>query len=92
MKVTSLYKYRLPGRIVLEKGVSELGELPPPAKKYLAGLIASGEVTVLDEPKSAKAAKPESAKVESKPAEPKAEAPPVEASTRRDQRKTTDDK
>lgn len=94
MKVTSLHKYRLPGRIVLEKGESTIGELPAPAKKYLDGLIASGIVTVLEEPKPAKAAKPELAKAESKSTpEPKAETPPVEASTRRDStRKTSDDK
>jgi hypothetical protein len=91
MKVNSLHKYRLPGRIVLEKGDSEIGELPAHAKKYLDGLIASGIVKVLED---AKPAKPEPAKAESKPTpEPKAETPPVEASTRRESpRKTSDDK
>ena len=92
MKVVSPNPYRLPGRVLLPKGESVVGEIPPHAKKYLDGLIAAGVVKVLDDPKPAKAAKPEPAKAESKP-EPKVETPPVEASTRRDQpRKSSDDK
>lgn len=96
MKVFSQHKYRLPGRVLLPQGESVVGELPAPAKKYLDGLISVGIVKVLEEPKPAKAAKPEPKATESAKAEPttepKAEAPPVEATTRRDPRKATDDK
>ncbi|HVJ26386.1 MAG TPA: hypothetical protein VM493_02555 [Vicinamibacterales bacterium] len=68
MKVDSAYRYMLPCNVTLEKGVSEVGELPAAAKKHLDKLIAAGIVKVLDAPKeatptppAAPAAKPEQA-------------------------------
>ena len=42
MKVDSAYRYMLPCNVTLEKGVSEVGELPAAAKKHLDKLIAAG--------------------------------------------------
>lgn len=52
MKVRSPHAYNLPGHVPLRKGESELGELPPAAKKYLDGLIKAGVVEVLSKPAS----------------------------------------
>ncbi len=64
MKVESPYRYRLPGRVLLEKGVSEIGEMPAPAKEHLDKLIAAGVVKVLSAPPSKSSPPP---KTETKP-------------------------
>ncbi len=61
MKVESPYRYRLPGRFLLEKGVSEIGEMPAVAREHLDKLIAAGVVKVLPTaaPKPSPAPKPQ---------------------------------
>lgn len=55
MKVDSAYRYILPCNVLLEKGVSEVGEIPAAAQKHLDKLIAAGIVKVLDAPKASPA-------------------------------------